>query len=143
MSKKKFVVQLSKQEQHTVQTYVQTGVHAARAITRARILLSAAEGQSDPAIAEGLKVCLATVFNTRRRYCLEGLEAVLTERPRPGQPRKLTGMGEARLTSMACSTPPDGRVRWTLDLFADRLIALRVVATISRSTIQRTLKKTT
>jgi len=116
MSQKKYAVKLSAQEQQPLITVMNTGVHAARAIKRAQMLLCAHEGASDQTIADALGVCLATVFNTRRRYCMEGIHAVLTEKPRPGQPRKLDGHGEARLTAIVCSEPPEGRARWTTRL---------------------------
>jgi transposase len=142
MSQKKFCIQLSHDEVQQLQQFIMTGIHAARAIIRARILLLAHSGHSDPAIAEEVGVCLATVFNIRRRYCQEGLQAVLTERARPGQPRKLDGPGEAHLTAIACSAAPDGRVRWTAQLLADRLVDLALVDAISARTISRVLKKT-
>jgi transposase len=142
MSQKKYVVNLPDQERQELTTFVNTGVHAARAIKRARMLLLADRDHSDPAIADEVGVCLATVFNTRRRYCTEGLSAVLVEQPRPGQPRKLDGRGEARLTAIACSTPPKGRARWTMTLLADRLVELQVVDAISDTTVSRVFKKT-
>ena len=143
MSQKKHAVSLSDQERQEVTTFVNTGVHAARAIKRARMLWLADAGHSDPAIAKEVGVCLATVFNTRRRYCTAGLPAVLREKPRPGQPRKLDGRGEARLTALACSAPPEGRARWTMTLLADRLVELQVVEAISDTTVSRVLKKPT
>ena len=73
----------------------------------------------------------------------DGLDAVLTERARPGQPRKLDGRGEAHLTAIACSDPPEGHARWTASLLADRVVELRLVDTVSPRTISRLLKKTT
>jgi transposase len=143
MSQKKFCVQLSPEESQRLHQFIMTGTHAARAINRARILLLADRGHSAPVIAEEVGVCLATVFNTRRRYWREGLAAVLTEKPRPGQPRKLDGYSEARLTAIACSDPPEGRQRWTAQLLADRLVEVALVETISSRTISRVLKKTT
>ena len=142
MSEKKFCIQLSLEERQHLHRLISTGRQAARAINRARILLLADTGHPDPSIADDIGVCLATVANTRRRYCQDGLEAVLTERARSGQPRKLDGHGEARLTAMACSDPPEGHARWTMTLLADRLVELQVVEAISAATVQRTLKKT-
>ena len=142
MSQQKFRIQLSEEETRRLRRLMTTGKQAARAITRARILLLADAGASDSTIADDVGVCLTTVFLTRRRSCQEGLDAVLTERSRPGQPRKLDGHGEARLTALACSDPPEGHARWTMTLLADRLVELQVVETISAATVQRTLKKT-
>ncbi|GAK49700.1 transposase [Candidatus Moduliflexus flocculans] len=143
MNQTTYRIHLPHEDIQHLHRFTTTGAHSARAIRRARILLLADEGASDPAIAEDVGVCLTTVFLTRRRYCQEGLEAVLTERARPGQPRKLSGHGEARLTALACSDPPEGHARWTMTLLADRLVELQVVEAISAATVQRTLKKTT
>ena len=143
MSHKKFDIHLSHEETQRLHRLMTTGKQAARTITRARIVLLADSGHSDLAIAEELGVCLATVANTRRRACQDGLEAILTERPRPGQPRKLTERGEAHLTAIACSDPPTGHARWTASLLADRVVELRLVEAISPRTISRVLKKTT
>ena len=143
MNKTRYAIRLTDQEMGDIQHMLHAGIHAARALNRARILLSAHEGASDTMIAEAVGVCLATVFNTRRRYCTEGLQAVLTEKPRPGHPPKLDGHGEARLTALACSDAPEGHARWTLRLLADRLVDLDVVDAVSHTTVRRLLKKTT
>lgn len=143
MSRKKCMITLSAQERARLLQFVHTGVHAACVIKRARMLLLAEAHHSDPEIADEVGVSLATVFNTRRRYCQEGLDALLTEKARPGQPRRLDGRQEAFLTALACSTPPEGHARWTMELLADRLVQLQVVDTISDSTVHRVLKKTT
>lgn len=143
MSKKKFIVSLSDEERQKLQSYVNTGTHPARSIKRARILLLADEGQSDPAIAEQVGVCKATVFNIRRRYYREGIQAALSEKPRSGAPRRFTGRDEAKLTTLACTDPPEGYQRWTIRLLADRFVRLGTVEKISKTTVQRWIKKTT
>jgi hypothetical protein len=78
----------------------------------------------------------------RRKYADGGLEAALSDRPRPGGARKLTATGEATRLALACSDPPDGRVDWTMQMLADKLIERTLVASISDETVRRTLKKT-
>lgn len=143
MSKKKFIVSLSDKERQELTTYSNTGVHAARSIKRARILLLADAGTGDSAIAEAVGVCRSTVFKIRRRYCLEGHQAALAEKPRTGAPRRFTGRNEANLTTLACTAPPPGYHRWTHRLLADKLVELEVVPAISYKTVERMLKKTT
>lgn len=142
MSKKQHTVSLTQEENAYLFSYITTGVHSARSIKRAQILLLASRRRSDPQIAEQLGVCRATVYNIRRRYCTEGLQAALNEKPRPGAPKKLDGRGEARFTAIACSDPPMGRQRWTLRLLADKVIALELVDGISPATVRSLLKKT-
>jgi transposase len=82
------------------------------------------------------------VERVRKRFVEAGLEAALRERPRPGGQRKLEGKQEAFLIALACSTPPEGRTSWTMQLLAYKLVELRVVDAISDETVRRTLKKT-
>ena len=119
MSKQLHTVSLTQEENAYLFSYITTGVHSARSIKRAQILLLANRRKSDPQIAEQLGLCKATVYNIRRRYCPEGLQAALAEKPRPGAPQKFDGWGEARFTAIACSDPPIGHQRWTLRLLAD------------------------
>jgi len=142
MSKKKFIVSLSDEARQYLTTYVTTGQHSARSITRARVLLKADEGLSDSVIAAQVDVCKATVFNLRRRYCADGLQATLPDKPRPGAPRRFTGRDEAQWTTLACSDPPEGFQRWTVRLLADRLVRMEAVDAMSHTTVQTWLQKT-
>lgn len=85
----------------------------------------------------------ATVERIRKRFVELGVAGALTERPRPGAKAKLDGKAEATLVAWACSTPPDDRKHWTMQLLADKLVELKLVDSISDETIRRTLKKTT
>jgi transposase len=106
-------------------------------------LLLADEGQGDPPIARDVGVCLSLPARVRRQYCQEGLQACLREKPRSGRPRAFSGHGEAALTVLACSDPPDGRCRWTHRLLADRVVELELLDSVAHTTIGRLLKKTT
>lgn len=146
--KKKYIVTLTEEERRMLQAMLSRGKAAARKLTHARILLKAdaADGGpdwNDEAIAEGLEVGRATVERVRKEFVEEGLEAALERRkPRRVYPRKLDGDGEAHLVALACQTPPEGRRRWTLQLLADRMVALQYVEEISYQTVRRALKKT-
>ena len=98
----------------------------------------------DRQIAEAFSCHPRSVENVRRRLVLEGLDAALERKKqvRPSRPRTLDGQGEAKLIALACSSPPEGRDRWTLKLLADALVELEVVEAISDQTVRRTLKKT-
>jgi transposase len=110
---------------------------------RAQILLKADDDLTDQEIADELEVGLVTVERVRKRCIERGVEACLERKPQenPSRPRKLDGAAEAQLVRLACSSPPAGRSRWTLSLLADGLIELKVFDTVSKSTIQRGLKK--
>jgi transposase len=109
---------------------------------RIQVLLRADRGETDSEIAEGLGISKGTVFNTRRRFAAEGLDAALTERPRRGVPAKFDGKAEAVVIALACSKAPQGRARWTAKMLANRLVEMEVVESISEDTILRVLKKT-
>lgn len=146
---KKYIVRLNQEERETLTKLVRGGKAAARKIARARVLLKADAGTDGPGwtdqrIAETLEVGVRTVENLRRRCVEEGLEAAVSDKPRPDRPwqRKLDGVGEAKLIALSCSDPPAGRTRWTLELLGDALVALKVTDSISYETVRRTLKKT-
>jgi len=141
MPKKKYLVDLSEQERLSLHQLLRSGKHSARKLTRARILLQAADGFTDDQIARALTVCRVTVERTRQRFVEAGL-AALNDKPRPGKKPKLSAKAEARLIAEACSKAPNGRSHWTMQLLADRLVELREVAAISDETIRRVLKKT-
>jgi transposase len=139
---KRYLVTRTEEERVHLLALTKKGKVSARKLTRAHILLQADAGVSDTAIAAALHTGIATVERIRKRFVEEGLDAALTERPRPGGQRKLDGKQEAFLIALACSTPPEGRQCWTMQLLADRLVAVQVVEAISDETVRRTLKKT-
>ena len=140
MPKKKYLVTLNADEREQLNHLLHSGTHATRKVTRARILLKAAEGMEDSAIAVALCVGRATVERTRQRFVEAGL-AALEERPRPGTPPKLDAKAQARLIAEACSSAPEGRQRWPLHLLADRVVALGLAASYSYESVRRVLKK--
>ena len=141
MPKKKYLVTLTDDERTQLQQLLRGGKAATRKVTRARILLKAADGWQDQRIAEALSVGRATVERTRQRFVEENL-AALDERPRPGNKPKLDSRAEARLIAEACSAAPEGRERWTLSLLADRVVQLKLAESYSYEAVRRVLKKT-
>lgn len=140
--RKVYVVDLSEEERAHLLDLTRRGMTKARRVRRAQILLAAAEGATDVLITRTLQVARATVERTRQRFVAGGIATALEERPRPGARAKLDGKAETYLVALACSDPPDGRTRWTLQLLADRLVELEQVAAISDETVRCTLKKT-
>jgi transposase len=139
---KKYIVTLTNEERDALHEMIHKGTSGVRKMNRAHILLLADEGESDAAIAEAIHTSPSTVQRTRQRFVEEGFEESLTEHRRGGAPVKLTGHQEAFLVALACSDPPAGRVKWTMELLADRLIDLRMVSSISDETVRLRLKKT-
>jgi transposase len=141
MPTQKYLVDLSMEERATLEHMLRSGKTGARKLTRARILLKAADGLRDAAIAAALDVGTATVFRTRQRFVEASLGA-LDEFPRPGAQRKLTGKQEAHLIAVACTPAPEGQARWTLQLLADKVVECGFAPSIARETVRQVLKKT-
>ena len=146
--KKVFVVRLTETERAELDALVRKGKTSALSIARARILLKADQGkdgeaQTDAQVAEALNVAAKTVFNVRRRWVEEGLEAALRRKKQdcPSRRRKLDDVGEAKLVATCCGPAPQGRARWTLRMLAGKLVELQVVESISPETVRSTLKK--
>jgi transposase len=145
---KVYRVKLTTEERAHLLELLSKGKAAARTLTHARMLLKADEGEAGPCLADDeialdLEVNRSTVERVRMRCVEEGFEAAL--RPRPSRqlhPRKLDGIQEAQLVTLACSPAPNGRGRWTLRLLADKLVELEIVDGISHETVRQTLKKT-
>lgn len=139
-------IHLSSEERSQLQHTISAGNAPARVQTRARILLLTDHSQkahrTNAQIASALLCAPATVFNVCRRYRQEGLDAALTEKPRPGNPRKLDGAAEAQLLLLACSDAPEGYAGWTLRLLASKVVALGYTDYVSHVTVGATLKKT-
>ena len=148
MPAKRYRVRLSGEEQQKLKGLVSRGRAAAYRQTHARVLPLSDENQEcgamkDEEIARALRVGNATVERVRRRCVEEGVEAALGRRQQANRrPRKLDGQGEAHLTAIACSEPPEGRAGWTLQLLADRLVQCEIVDSISPETVRMALKKT-
>jgi len=144
----KYKVTLTDEERTELEGLISAGRTAARKLCRARILLKADAGPGGPAwddgrISEALQVGRATVERARKQFVEYGMDVAL-ERKKPEREyeRRLDGQGEARLIALACSQAPEGRERWTLQLLADRMVALSYAPALSRDTVRRALKKT-
>jgi transposase len=135
-------VKLTLKERKRLLSIVARGVNKAAVIRRAHILLKRDEGKTDREISELLYISEDTVRNTRVRFCQEGLEAALHDKPHPPREPALDAQQEAYLVAVACSDPPAGRERWTMELLAQRLMEDEVVASISAETVRLVLKKT-
>jgi len=133
----RYRVDLSEAERTTLAAMLSGGKHAVRKMKRAQILLAADAGINDAAIASSVSVGCSTVYRTKRRFVEGNLALALSEEPRPGAPRKLSGKETALLVATACASPPAGRKRWTLKLLADAMVELTDHEELSRETVRR------
>ena len=141
---KKKKVQLTPEQKQFLTTYVSTGVRSVRAIRRATTLLLADQGMLQKHIATQLGCSAPTIVETIKRYreCSGDVARALLEKPRSGQPSKITPQIEAHITVMACEqSGPNGRGRWNLRLMADKLVELEFIDSISPETVRQVLKK--
>jgi len=138
---KRYIVNLTEEERKYLLELIKKGKSSARKINRAHILLLSDEGKIDKEIYEALHLSSRMVELTRKKFIEGGVDYALSEVSRPGQKRKLDGKQEAFLVALTCSEPPEGRIKWTMQLLADKMIELKIVDSISDETVRRTLKK--
>ena len=117
---------LSEPDLTMLNNLVSKGKESVRKLNRVRALQFSHQGQHPEQISTLLGISVATVYNLRKRYREDGLERAISEKARPGQPRKVTPKVEAEITAIACSEAPDGSVRWTVNLINARLIKLDI-----------------
>lgn len=144
---KKYIVRLSAEERELLLALIGRGRASAQKIKHANVLLkvdAAGPDWSDEQTGEAFECAPRTVFSIRQRFVEQGLDAALErkQRERPSREPLLDGDKQARLVQIACSEPPPGRARWTLQLLSERLVELEIVESISPPTVMRALKKT-
>jgi len=135
----RYRVTLTPEERQQLEALVRGGKGAVRKLKRAQILLAADARSTDEAIARNVGVGTSTVYRTKQRFVEDGLDLALKEASRPGSPRKLSASDEALLVAVACSRPPSGQARWTLELLANEMVRLTVHETLSGDTVGRRL----
>ncbi len=135
----KHPVRLSPEDRSAFEKFTKNGVHKAQELKRAMILLKSDEGKTTNAIAQELEVTKKTVWKIQKRYCEEGSEAALRDKPRPGFPEKVTPAVEAKVTAIACEDPPVGRRTMTIELIQQE-VDDRFQVQLGYGTVQRILK---
>lgn len=145
--KHKYPVRLTAPERAELNRLTMQGSTQVRKLKRAQILLLADEHHSqgqktDKEIASKLDLGAATIERIRHHYVEGGLAAALNEKPRSGRPLVISGLERAKITALACSTPPAGHARWSLRLLAEKVVELAIVDTICYTSVSDILKKT-
>lgn len=134
-------VSLTDKERKKLVAIVTKGRNKASYIQRAHILLKSADGKTDAEISRWLYISESTVRRTRLRFCEAGIEAALEDEAPAEREPLLTEQQEGHVMALACSAPPDGRERWTLELWTEQLIADGVVDSISVESVRLLLQK--
>ena len=142
MSNEKHKVELLEVERRKLIAVVSKGQNKAAVIQRAHILLKVDEGKTDAEISQLLYVSEQTIRRVRLRFTVEGLQAALEDKPHAPTGTEVKESQEARLIALACSEPPAGRARWTLELLVQELLKEGVVTRVSPETVRLLLKKT-
>jgi len=133
---------LPDEAKRSLNTLLKKGIHPARKLNRARILLKLDQGLGPTQVAREVGVCQNTVYNVRKRANEHGWQVALDEQPRSGRPQEISGKARAQITALACADPPTGHAQWALRLLADRAVELGYVEAISHETVREILKKT-
>ena len=134
-------IKLTEKEIEYLNAFVKKGRKSTRELTRARVLLLVNQGRTEMEIKDILGISRATVSNIKKRYSEKGLQSALTDKPRPGQPKKYTERHEAEIIAQACTKSPDGRKRWSLTLLTEELRKKEGFETINRESVRLVLKK--
>lgn len=138
---KELVIKLTKKDRDILKDYIRKGTKKARSISRANILLLADEKKKTDTISLITKCHRQKIWSVKKRYLENGLMNALVEKPRSGQPKKYKNNHEAEIISLACTTPPVGRKRWTLDLLVEKLKRKKNFKSINRESVRLILKK--
>jgi putative transposase len=134
-------IKLTEKEVEYLSAFVKRGRKSARELTRAHVLLLINGGRTETEIKDTLEISRATVSNIKKRYREEGLQSALTDKPRPGQPKKYTERHKAEIIAQACTKSPDGSKRWSLTLLTEEMRKKEGFETITRESIRLILKK--
>ena len=134
---------LTESDRRDLRAFRSKGVHAAREVNRAHVLMALHNGTSETVICRVLGLGRTALWRTRAAYCQGGLDYALHDAPRPGQPRKYQTGQEAEVVALACSAPPSGRKRWTIRLLTAAARERPGLANVNRETVRQMLKKTT
>jgi transposase len=137
---KEYIVSLTVEAREQLQEVVQSGTRPVRVVRRALILLKSSAGLTDRQIVEHVGCGERTVRNVRKRFCAEGIERALHEAPRSGRPSDFTPRQRQRVVALACTAPPEGRARWTLELLCEHAVNRGFVSAISKSEVSLWLK---
>ena len=129
-------IEIASKDQKELARLLSGGVQQVRVVLRALALLQLSKGASAPQIASLVPLTAQGIRNIGRRYQRGGLDRALYERPRPGAAEVLDASEKQRLIAMVCSSPPEGRARWTVRLVAEEAVKRKLVPRVGRETVR-------
>ena len=138
---KKQHVQLTPTDRAYLETLISQGELPTKTYRRALGLLELDRGKTYTDVAQTIHVTIPTLSGWAKHYPEQGLQ-VLHDQPRPGRPIQIDGRQRAKITALACSTPPDGYAQWSLRLLADKAVELNYCDHVSHTEVGQILKKT-
>jgi len=134
-------VELTKKQRANLEELFDEPGVSKRVRARAHVLLLSEKGWERDVIATAAQTSVSTVGRVRSDFCDHGLEAALTEKPRPGVPRSLSKGEEQRVVALACTDPPTGYSRWTVRLLCTETARRKLIPKVSRETVRIILKE--
>lgn len=135
-------IKLKSDELDFLKSVTKGGKRNVREVNRAYILLLLHKGKKSNEIQELLEIERTAIWRTKRKYKERGVEYAIIDKERSGQPKKYNQKEEAEIIALACSDPPEGRERWTLELLTNEVSKKEGLETINRESIRLILKKT-
>jgi Homeodomain-like domain len=134
---------LSEDDRSVIEEIRSKGVHSSREVNRAHVLSCLDRGVPEAQIMAVLGIGRTAVWRTRAAYLQGGVDLAVFDVARSGRPRRYDTDAQARVTALACSAPPKGRQRWTMVELERAARQEPGLASVSRETVRRMLKKTT
>lgn len=138
---KEYIVRLTDGSRRKLRELVGSGTRSVRVVRRAMILLKSDAGLTDLQIVEHVGCAERTVRNVRKRFCEVGLEGALHDAARTGRPPEFAPRQKQRVVALACTEPPEGRCRWTLELLCEHAVKRGFVESVSKSEVALWLKE--
>lgn len=138
---KKNHVELTNEDKKKLQELLKKGSLPNRVHKRGLALQLLDKGMSYQEVQSHLNVNYVSLSQWAKRYSSEGL-TMLYDKSRSGRPVSFSGEERAKVTALACSTPPLGHSSWSLRLLSDKLVELEIIERISHTEVGRILKKT-
>jgi len=141
MPRRAVSIVLSETDRAALSARVRAGTTPARDVTRARIVLAAADGHTNVMIAAGLCLHPDTVAKWRARFAARGLDG-LGDAKRSGRPPVFTPVQVAQVKALACTLPADHGVplaRWSARELTRHAIEQGICETVSVASVTRWL----